>query len=61
MLDYRNTKNDAENQERQLNAPKLDFWTSICPKCGGPAVYREIDERVVGACCSTERRCWWTT
>ena len=37
-------------------------WQGKCPQCGGVAVFRSDEGRLIGACCAgAKARCWWTT
>lgn len=36
------------------------FWTTPCPSCGGPAVFRLVGENVVGACADLHVPCYWS-
>ena len=61
MLDYRNIKREGPNQVAPEHGWMPGVGVSICPKCRGPAVYREVDGKLMGACCApASRKCWWT-
>ncbi len=59
MLDYRNMKKQAPNQVAPEHGWIAGVRVSICPKCRGPEIYREIDGKLVGACMGpVAARCW---